>query len=108
MVITFAMGVIFLFHGGMVAATYGIDLYVADQVRLDGNISPTALSGAEEKAEDMSMTFKVLSNPAPVQLDEFVTVSYEIEVPLLFELGRQFGIITTISKNKTIMRTGER
>lgn len=108
MVMTFVMGVIFLFHGAMVAATFSIDLYVADQVRLDGNISPAALAGAEAKAEDMSMKLKVLGNPAPVQLNEFVTVDYEIEVPLLFELGRQFGIVTTIPKSKTIMRTGER
>lgn len=107
-IITLVMGITLMAHGIHIAQATGVDMYVADAVRLDGYMSPETIAEAQRLAAERDMEFTVVGNPAPVPLGEMVTVQYELQIPILAEIGRTIGLVDVIPKRKAIMRTGER
>lgn len=107
-IVCFVMGLTLLVHAIQVAQGTGIDVYVADSVRLDGYMTPGTIAEAERLAAERGMEFEVVANPEPVPLGELATLQYELRVPYFAEIGRKIGLVDVIPKNKAIMRTGER
>ncbi|MED0730389.1 hypothetical protein [Aneurinibacillus aneurinilyticus] len=107
-IICLVMGLTLWVHAVQIAQGTGIDVYVADSVRLDGYMTPETIAEAQQLAAERGMEFEVIENPDPVPLGELATLQYELHVPYFAEIGKTIGLVDVIPKNKAIMRTGER